>query len=783
VRERTADIMEREARQAAKKAIFRERVRRTVELVEYADGTELPPPVSPGETTPEATGAGQNVGLSFLGATLGDTHAFPPDSMGAIGPSQFIVAVNGRIRSFNKHTGVADGVLNVDTDVFFNSVMTPPASNNFTSDPRIRYDRLSRRWFIIMIDVPGQVGNLPNRVMIAVSDGPIITASTSWTFFFFPGDASEFADYPTLGIDANALYIGVNLFGTRGQGSFDNTTGFVVRKSSLLVATNAPANIFVTAFQGLVPNGNNGGPYTPQGVDNYDPNATEGYFIGATSSHTFLFFDRLSLRRVSNPGGTPTISSTVSIPITGSGGTIDVPHLGNTGGAAGNLDGLDFRLLAAHIRNGHLWTAQNMAVDNTGSPSGTDTRMGVRWYELGGIATGQTPAVVQFGTLFQPSASNTSDQRCFWMGSIMVSGQGHAVLGFSVAGANEFANAGWTGRLAGDPLNTLRSAALYTASATAYNPTDSGGAPINRWGDYSYTSLDPDDDMTVWTIQEFCNAANSYGVQIAKILAPPPAIPTNCSPASVTAGTTVNVVVTGMTDGDTGFFDPGPGFSNRITAAVGGAGLTVNSIAYSNPTHITLNLSVSAAVNSGSRTLTITNPDGQSAISPLPILTIVGLTNPTVVADFSGGPTGGAAPRAVFFTNQSVFATSYSWDFGDGHTSTDSNPMNVYSNAGDYSVTLTALRPGGSNSLTRTNYISLSVAPPLQIQDIGVSNGNVTLTWSAISSRTYRVQFKDDLAASNWTDQLPDTVASGASASRIYPGPGATRFYRVQLLP
>jgi PKD repeat protein len=369
------------------------------------------------------------------------------------------------------------------------------------------------------------------------------------------------------------------------------------------------------------------------------------------------------------------------------------------------------------------------------------------------------------------------------MGSIMVSGQGHAVLGFSVAGANEFANAGWTGRLAGDPLNTLRSAALYTASSTAYNPHDSGGAPINRWGDYSYTSLDPDDDMTVWTIQEFCNAANSYGVQIAKILAPPPAIPTNCSPASVTAGTTVNVVVTGMTDGDTGFFDPGPGFSNRITAAVSGAGLTVNSIAYSNPTHITLNLSVSAGANSGSRTLTITNPDGQSATSPLAILTVVGLTNPAVVADFIGAPTNGVAPRAVFFTNQSVFATSYSWDFGDGHTSADSNPMNVYSNAGDYSVTLTAFRPGGSNSLTRTNYISLSVAPPLQIQDIGVSNGNVSLTWSAISSRTYRVQFKDDLAASNWTDQLPDTVASGASASQIYPGPGATRFYRVQLLP
>src|SRR6185503_5372918 len=95
--------------------------------------------------------------VNFTGATLADTLAFPPDSMGAVGPAQFIVAVNGRIRTFTK-TGVADGVLDIDPDVFFASVMTPPVTNNFTSDPRIRYDRLSQRWFIIIIDVPGKAG-------------------------------------------------------------------------------------------------------------------------------------------------------------------------------------------------------------------------------------------------------------------------------------------------------------------------------------------------------------------------------------------------------------------------------------------------------------------------------------------------------------------------------------------------------------------------------------------------------------------------------------------------
>ena len=164
--------------------------------------------------------------------------------------------------------------------------MTPPTANNFTSDPRIRYDRLSGRWFIIMIDVPGQRGTQPNRVMIAMSDSNTITGGTVWTFFQFQhdlvspaGDTGDFADYPTLGIDANALYIGVNVFATTGSESFVNTTVFVVRKSSLL--SGGP--IVVTAFRGLITGHrpvNRSGPYTPQGVDNYDPAATEGYIIG-----------------------------------------------------------------------------------------------------------------------------------------------------------------------------------------------------------------------------------------------------------------------------------------------------------------------------------------------------------------------------------------------------------------------------------------------------------------------------------------------------------------------
>ena len=597
----------------------------------------LSAPDSPDVTETQPTNSAVNSfssSLSFTGATLADTEALPPDSMGAVGPAQFIVAVNGRLRSFNKQTGVADGVLDVNPDVFFEAVMTPPATNNFTSDPRIRYDRLSGRWFFIIIDVPGRAGALPNRVMIAVSDSGVITASSVWTFFQFQqdlvtprnsADNGKFADYPTLGIDAHALYIGVNIFGTRGQGSFANTTAFVVRKSSVL----GPGPIVATAFRKLVGGGTQGGPYTPQGVDNYDPAATEGYFVGVDAA----FYGRLQLLRVSDPGGTPTMSDnlTLTVPITGN--TINVPHLGNFNGANGYLDGLDYRLIAAHIRNGRLWTAANIAVDNTGSPTGTDTRLGLRWYEIS-VAPGQAPSLVQAGTLFEPSPSNTTDRRSYWMGSVMVSGQGHALMGFSVAGANEYANAGYAVRLAGDAAGTVRAPVLYTASTSSYNPpSNPGGANGRRWGDYSYTSLDPDDDMTMWTIQEWCQAANSYAVQVVKVLAPPPATPSAASPATVIAGqSNVNVTVTGTVVNGSGFFDPGAGFPNRIAAVVNGGGVAVNSITYNNPTNITLNLTIAASTSEGARTLTVTNPDGQSMTSASALLTVVAESRPIIQA-------------------------------------------------------------------------------------------------------------------------------------------------------
>jgi subtilisin family serine protease/PKD repeat protein len=78
---------------------------------------------------------------------------------------------------------------------------------------------------------------------------------------------------------------------------------------------------------------------------------------------------------------------------------------------------------------------------------------------------------------------------------------------------------------------------------------------------------------------------------------------------------------------------------------------------------------------------------------------------PAVVVDFLAGPTNGLAPLTVYFTNLCSGATNYEWDFGDGNASTNEHPINLYTNADSYTVRLTAIGSGGTNSLTRSDYI------------------------------------------------------------------------------
>ena len=110
-------------------------------------------------------------------------------------------------------------------------------------------------------------------------------------------------------------------------------------------------------------------------------------------------------------------------------------------------------------------------------------------------------------------------------------------------------------------------------------------------------------------------------------------------------------------------------------------------------------------VGSGS----VVGPTATATTMPTATFTTIPTTEPTqvpLVAGFTADPTSGPAPLPVQFTDASAGgATSWSWNFGDGGTSTERNPAHTYANEGIYTVKLTVKNAKDSDTVTKTGYI------------------------------------------------------------------------------
>src|SRR5690606_37320870 len=106
-----------------------------------------------------------------------------------------------------------------------------------------------------------------------------------------------------------------------------------------------------------------------------------------------------------------------------------------------------------------------------------------------------------------------------------------------------------------------------------------------------------------------------------------------------------------------------------------------------------------------------------------------------VVEPIDANFTASAAGLDVQFTNQSSGAiTSYQWDFGDGQTSADPNPLHTYAASGAYNVTLTVVSSDGrTDSITQQVNIAAPIAAAfsttidgLNVQFVNESTGDLS---------------------------------------------------------
>ncbi len=218
--------------------------------------------------------AAASVGLSFKGVSqfdlrnlLAGSSFIPPDTMGAIGASQFMETSNGVYAIYDKTTGALQSKVRADT--FWAAA---GATGGLNGDARVLFDKTSQKWVAI------QFGASVQDIQIAVSTTS--NALGPWQSTKFTGNApggfGGVADYPTLAIDAKGVYIGTNNFtctnAACSTASFTGTTLNVIARDDLLGAgppTTASLKQFVTATptdRGFAIQGVNGGNGSNSGL-------------------------------------------------------------------------------------------------------------------------------------------------------------------------------------------------------------------------------------------------------------------------------------------------------------------------------------------------------------------------------------------------------------------------------------------------------------------------------------------------------------------------------------
>jgi PKD repeat protein len=152
-------------------------------------------------------------------------------------------------------------------------------------------------------------------------------------------------------------------------------------------------------------------------------------------------------------------------------------------------------------------------------------------------------------------------------------------------------------------------------------------------------------------------------------------------------------------------------------------------------------------------TLQVNGPGGSSNVSRQ--VSVTGINPPT--AAFTTDKVSGTAPLTVVFTNRSSGnITGYSWDFGDGNTSTQTSPTHTFNTVGTFNVILEARGQGGVSRVVRQITVSNpQVAAPVADFTANPASGTTPLTVAFTNATTGQVtQYLWDFNGDGITDSV-----------------------------
>ncbi|RMG42879.1 MAG: hypothetical protein D6718_13255, partial [Acidobacteria bacterium] len=406
----------------------------------------------------------------------------PPDPVMAAGSIHVVSLVNLRIAMYDKSGNLVSGPTSLRS--FFG---VPSGFSLF--DPLAVHDPFSGHFIVTVLADNGSAQD--SRIYIAFSQTE--DASGAWNKYWIDADRGQepnWADYASIGLDRNAVYLTANMF--RRSDAFDNVTLFIYDKEDGYAGRPLDNThiIDVTSASG-------GSPFRlrPAFIDEIVPN--DEYYLAQSSS---AFGDILNLFRLTGPRfGSPTLNAeTVSLPAFYWG-----PGSARQPGGAG-VDTLGGSVWNVTYHAGKLWTAH--AVQGNSSIAAWVHRIDV---------TGPTAVREATYELEDPSRDTyfpyvipDTEDNDFAMLS--------AFSGPSLYVTGRYWNIGADG--------TVRYAELLTDGTRDNNS--------GRHGDYFAMYPDPEDRNRLWMIAQYMRQSSFSGnqmiasVRFENVPAPSPPPPT-----------------------------------------------------------------------------------------------------------------------------------------------------------------------------------------------------------------------------------------------------------------
>jgi PKD repeat protein len=623
----------------------------------------------------------------------GSTGVSPGDPVVDVSANYIVYGVNGssgtNFTVYNK-----SGTKLAGPTTFSSLAPSGDGCRTSVSDPIVLFDRLANRWFLLEM---GGTSSAPKMcIYVSKTENPV---SGGWWFYGFPTPTQN--DYPHCGVWPNAYVCTDN----EGQ---SNVTAYAYDRANMLNgATARPQQRFVSVpklagygFQALTPATfmGDGAHAPPAGTAQILARHNDDEAHAGTSADTTRDF--IDLYAINVDWNTPSNSAITTLPriaITEFNSWFrdystfaTVPQPGSTS----RLDPIREVILNSLVYR-NLGSYESLvgqfATNINPARSGTTVNAGIRWFEL--RRTGGGSWTLQQEGTFGPGDTSTNHL----VGSIATDNKGNIGLGYNVTKTSSptiYASLGYTGRKASDPAGVMTLGENTVAAGSAVETS-------GRWGDYYQMAVDPTDDCTFWMVGMY-RPSGSWNTRIQDFKFD------DCG-AGPSTWSVSGTVTTGT----------GVGISG-VTVSAGTASTTTNS---------------SGAYTLGglaNGTYTLTPSLAGYTFSPASSSVTISGANVTG-RNFTGTPTAtNSPPTANFgvvtngltanFTDSSTDAdgtiVARAWTFGDGATSTATNPSHTYAAAGTYSVSLTVTDDG---SLTGTKTQSVTVSTSGNVLQNGVT--------------------------------------------------------------